>query len=460
VTGALTVRRFLRYVSAALVVLGVVGATSYLLAPETEYTFRTVFVSTLAVVSFVSKYALASLGNDGSAGGEREAEGDKAEGDDVQVEATGSQMEDDDADDPGTQVGWSDVRTENPVGADNPLGVDNPMGADDPVGVDDLFESNSGPSAQAQFIHPRLQNMEAVAFEKFVAALFETQGWTVERPTPDRGIDLFASQSSGLVEHEIAVCLKQYPEDVKITTAETRRLAGLSAEFGTDLLIITTSSFTDPAKAEATRSDVQTVDGPELETFIHEREEYDLFDRFAPAVETVTRSGPIPAIEIPQADSIEVLNEVLGVMEAGNEREPDILAAVQNAGESLHARQVNYYTTAANVLDFVQPRDRDDRFTTWRLTRSGERYLAHLRQGDGEATARLADAIEQVEIVQRLSTELQQRGRMSVEDVAKSVEGESALNETTATRRAHPVANWLSQLPDVRMEGSELVRSA
>lgn len=288
-TDVLSSRRLLRYTLTAFVVLGAVGVTSYLITPETEYTFRTVFISMLAVVSFVSKYALASLGNDSSA---------KAEGDDGQVRTDQSQEHGVD-NNLEKQVCRSDVHAKNPVS------------------VDDLFESDSGPSAEAQLIHPRLQNMKPVAFEKFVAALFERQGWTVEQSESDHGIDLFASQSSGLVEHEVAVCLKQYPEDVKISTAETRRLAGLKADLGTDLLVITTSSFTDSAREDATRLDIQTVDGPELETFIHDREEYELFDQFAPAIETVTRSGPIPASEIPQADSIEILNQVLQAIESG-----------------------------------------------------------------------------------------------------------------------------------------------
>ncbi len=107
-------------------------------------------------------------------------------------------------------------------------------------------------------------------FERDVRAWLEREGFEVDHVSSgkrgDHGVDLFASKGSGLEHVSWFVQCKCYRLDRKVGPSQVRDLAGAvtNASQGTRGVIVTTSSFTREAIAEATQLGITLIDGREL----------------------------------------------------------------------------------------------------------------------------------------------------------------------------------------------------
>ena len=137
-----------------------------------------------------------------------------------------------------------------------------------------------------------LQRLDPDAFESFVAALFARKGWDT-RVTPtsnDRGVDVRATRGSGSRRERILIQAKRYASGNKVTGPDVQQYAGLPAQENADrVIVVTTSSFTEPAHEIADRhnehasgTSVVLLNGSELATMIANLEAYDLLSRYAP----------------------------------------------------------------------------------------------------------------------------------------------------------------------------------
>lgn len=99
-------------------------------------------------------------------------------------------------------------------------------------------------------------------FEEIIAELLKDFGYQVEltKQTRDNGIDIIAisrDEGLGLVEKYLVQCKKNAPKN-KVGIGVVHNLLGVGAESpSTGLIIATTSTFTQPAKALAIRESVR-----------------------------------------------------------------------------------------------------------------------------------------------------------------------------------------------------------
>lgn len=119
-----------------------------------------------------------------------------------------------------------------------------------------------------QTILDRIHNLDATAFERFVAALWELQGWTTER-TPrsgDGGRDITAVRTIPF-PLSIKIEVKGWHED-PIRPSDVRQYSLLPGD-DTDLAVmVTTATLTDAANRAATRHNLKIVNRQRLITLI------------------------------------------------------------------------------------------------------------------------------------------------------------------------------------------------
>ena len=100
--------------------------------------------------------------------------------------------------------------------------------------------------------HPTLlYNLDPIKFEELVAEILRDIGYTIEltKQTRDGGIDIFATQKTGIGESLLVVDCKRYMPDKHIGVGVVRSLYGVMEELkATQGMIATTSYFSKPAK--------------------------------------------------------------------------------------------------------------------------------------------------------------------------------------------------------------------
>lgn len=135
-------------------------------------------------------------------------------------------------------------------------------------------------------LRERLQGIDDYDFEYFVAELWEHHGYetTVTQASKDRGIDVVAEQS-GPIDHTLLLQAKRYAAGNKIGSKEVQAYAGvLQRETDADAMaLVTTSSFTEPAKREAEELGIHLYDGDELAEMVQEAAADALVTEHAPA---------------------------------------------------------------------------------------------------------------------------------------------------------------------------------
>lgn len=104
----------------------------------------------------------------------------------------------------------------------------------------------------------RVRKLTWREFETFVASLWELQGWTTEltESSGDDGRDIIAERN---LPYEVTVKIeaKRWSEDNKIGSSDIRQYALLPGDEIDHAVVVTSSSFTDPAIRTAERHDVK-----------------------------------------------------------------------------------------------------------------------------------------------------------------------------------------------------------
>lgn len=110
----------------------------------------------------------------------------------------------------------------------------------------------------------RIRNLSGREFETFVASLWELQGWTTEITDArrDGGRDIIAERNLPF-ELKLKIEAKGWASDA-ISGPRVRQYALLPGDDADHAVVVTSSSFTDPAKRTATRHDVKLVDSSAL----------------------------------------------------------------------------------------------------------------------------------------------------------------------------------------------------
>lgn len=117
----------------------------------------------------------------------------------------------------------------------------------------------------------QLRQMDEYEFEELVADVWEQRGWetTVTTGSNDRGIDVIAVKSNPFNQKHL-IQAKRYSAGQKIGSPDIQQYDSLRRQ-GSDVdavVIVTTSSFSSPAKQTANDLNVKLINGTELSRII------------------------------------------------------------------------------------------------------------------------------------------------------------------------------------------------
>lgn len=285
----------------------------------------------------------------------------------------------------------------------------------------------------------------------------------------DGGIDIHAVIDRELFHARLGVQAKQYDPDNSIGAPTLRGFKGALSDqqyhIGT---VITTSSFTSGAVESAERDFIRLVDGDRLTGIMVDSEigvvedagSHAIDPEFWAAFEKPERSDVIPSLEVPQADSFDLIRAVVSAVASGADVKPAIAEYVRATtdADSFDPRQADYYGMAAWLLGLLHKDQRvridDHRVRRWGLSRLGEEYLTHLDRGDAQsAETLLHEQIRDVEVIDRIYDQLDRDGEVTRRGIADVLASETELSDSTTHRRARTVGQWLVRLPEVSSHG-------
>lgn len=115
----------------------------------------------------------------------------------------------------------------------------------------------------------RVHALSGTEFERFVAALWELQGWTTEitETSGDDGRDIIAERNLPF-EMAVKIEAKGWSDDNSVGSPIIRQSALLPGDDVDQAVVVTSSSFTEPAQESARRHNVKLVDHTRLVAII------------------------------------------------------------------------------------------------------------------------------------------------------------------------------------------------
>lgn len=148
----------------------------------------------------------------------------------------------------------------------------------------------------------QLQQVDPIEFEALVAKVWNLEGYetTVTDSSNDVGVDVIAERP-GPVSQTVAIQVKRYSEGTKVGRPEVQQYASLRTQDPdvNTVAIVTTSSFTDGAKAWAYENDLGIFDGDDLADLIFKHDRADLVEGFedsssksSSSPDSITRKTP------------------------------------------------------------------------------------------------------------------------------------------------------------------------
>ena len=286
----------------------------------------------------------------------------------------------------------------------------------------------------------------------------------------DGGIDVHAIIDRDIFHARLGVQAKQYQPGNTVGARTLRSFKGALSDqdyhIGT---VITTSSFTSGAIESAERDYIRLIDGETLSDIMvsggigvvgDSNEGFAIDHDFWEVFEKPEKTDIIPSLQVPQADSFDIVRLVLEAVQSGLDTKLDITGYLERkTGQEWASRQADYYGMAGWLLGFLHKEQRvqvnNRKIRRWGLTRDGEEYLELLTRGDEKAaTERLHNAIRDVEIISRIYEVVSETGMVERQDIARILAEETELSGSTTGRRARTVGQWLVSLPEIRTNGS------
>jgi len=141
------------------------------------------------------------------------------------------------------------------------------------------------------------------------------------------------------------------------------------------------------------------------------------------------------ALDIPQANSLDRIRDVVVAVAAGEKAHPGI-----GKRTGLSTRHVAYHVQAARVLGWV-----DGKNGELAMTASGQKLLA-LPAGDPTERAHMRASLERSLVGKALSPNLLTLDQPAVEVIAARIREVAELSEMTAKRRAQTLLSWRKRI--------------
>lgn len=124
--------------------------------------------------------------------------------------------------------------------------------------------------ATADGLQDQLQEIDPYSFEDVVATVWELRGWETRTTTgsSDRGIDVIAERNG---QRQVIQC-KRYSDGSKVSAPEVQQMKGALDQHtdADEMVIVTTSEFTDGAFRAATELGIEMIPRDELASMVRE----------------------------------------------------------------------------------------------------------------------------------------------------------------------------------------------
>lgn len=129
----------------------------------------------------------------------------------------------------------------------------------------------------------RLQDMDEIRFERFVADLWEELGWEtrVTQASADAGIDVVAEKKKPYPQKQL-LQVKRYSPGTTVSSSDVQQYAALKQQKD-DVdasVIVTTSSFSRDAEERGRELNVKLIDGEQLLEIIDDLDAYKLLEEY------------------------------------------------------------------------------------------------------------------------------------------------------------------------------------
>jgi len=148
----------------------------------------------------------------------------------------------------------------------------------------------------------------------------------------------------------------------------------------------------------------------------------------------------IPSKDIPQADSLEKVGDLIALMDA------DITSRDELASElDIDPRQVLYYLEAARILGWLDKQTDG----SWTITPRGEAYLKVIKPADKSGV--LNHSVTDTEFFKQLLERFTEP-ELSRENITEFLRENTTLTGTTLGRRAQSIVAWLKTITQIDPE--------
>lgn len=143
----------------------------------------------------------------------------------------------------------------------------------------------------SDFLTEKLRSIPPDEFEQFVADVWAHYGYRTEvsEAGPDRGVDIEATREYPYPRTEV-IQVKRYGEDNPVSSPDVQQYSALREQEDADLAVVVTSSrFTEDARAIASELGVEIVDADRLVSTVSADDLYHLLAEYAPVTDTVSQ---------------------------------------------------------------------------------------------------------------------------------------------------------------------------
>jgi restriction system protein len=285
----------------------------------------------------------------------------------------------------------------------------------------------------------------------------------------DGGIDIEGRLDYEWFAADFGVQVKRYSPGNVVGNDRVHRLAGALAENGYAVgTLVTTSSYSGPAKETAENLPIQLVSGADLAASMLETgvgvtgtDGSDELD--ATFWRDLSESDErVPAGDVPLGNNFDRIRDVLrAVRETDGTREDVRRWVAENTRHTLSDRHVYINANSATVLGLArkEPSASGGETTRWGLTKTGADYV---RAQPDSASARrtLRRAVRSVALVERLCSAIADAGELTRDEIDRLLAEEtSGLSQSSVERRSSAVRAWLERLPEVEVAGPRTSKS-
>lgn len=135
-----------------------------------------------------------------------------------------------------------------------------------------ITESNKRSERNIISMLRKLRSMDPLDFERLIAKIWEVQGYAtnVRSSSRDKGIDVEAVKEDAFSRNIQLIQAKRYGSSNKVGSEEIRKYSTLYQQVpkADQIVVVTSSKFTAPAKELARDLDVKIINGEELSNLI------------------------------------------------------------------------------------------------------------------------------------------------------------------------------------------------